>query len=67
MAGAFASVRGGIGGQQGAPNASPGATSIPNAGQMGAGMQNPLVVYIWAAAILTLFIFHVGGASIPGA
>lgn len=66
MAGAFAGIRGGIGGTSGAPNASPGATTIPGMGGTAGGMQNPLTLYIWAGALLVLFIFHVGGASLGG-
>jgi len=68
MAGAFAGVRAraGIGGASGAPDVSPGATTIPGGGQVSGGMQNPKVIYIWAGAILVLFLFHVGGASIGG-
>lgn len=66
MAGAFAGVRAGIGGPSGAPNVSPGATTIPGGGQMTGGMQNPMTIYLWAGAILVLFIFHVGGASLGG-
>jgi hypothetical protein len=57
----------GIGGRQGAPAASPGTGTIPQTGAAGGSMHNPRVMYIWAAAILVLLLFHVGGASLPGA
>lgn len=57
----------GIGGRQGAPDASPGTATVPTTGRGGRGLDNPRVLWIWLGAILALLLFHVGGASLPGA
>lgn len=64
MANVFAGF--GIGQRSGAPDASPGTSTVPNQGRTRGAWHNPRVLWIWLAAMLVLFIFHIGGASLPG-
>jgi hypothetical protein len=52
----------GIGGSSGAPDASPGATTVPGAGRRGGGWHNRKVLWLYAGAWIMMIVFHVGGA-----
>jgi hypothetical protein len=57
----------GVGGRRGAPDASPGTGTVPQAGRTRGAWHNPRVMYLWLGFLLVLLVFHVGGASLPGA